>query len=185
MRFTMRFRMAVLGFAVVVLVFAFGVIAPNLGSEFIPRLSEGAMALGTVRLAGTSLEEVVRTNTQVEKVLLAAFPDEIKHVWSRAGTAEVATDPMGVELTDIFLSLKPRGQWTKATTQEELTVLVERELRSIPGLKFAFSQPIEMRPFSRFTAIFSRTSACSGTIKPASSVSSTIIRSSSTECAWA
>ena len=145
LRFTMRFRMAVLGFAVVVLVFAFGVIAPNLGSEFIPRLSEGAMALGTVRLAGTSLEEVVRTNTQVEKVLLAAFPDEIKHVWSRAGTAEVATDPMGVELTDIFLSLKPRGQWTKATTQEELTVLVERELRSIPGLKFAFSQPIEMR----------------------------------------
>ncbi len=145
LRFTMRFRMAVLGFAIVVLVFAFGVIAPNLGSEFIPRLSEGAMALGTVRLAGTSLEEVVRTNTQVEKVLLAAFPDEIKHVWSRAGTAEVATDPMGVELTDIFLSLKPRGQWTKATTQEGLTVLVERELRSIPGLKFAFSQPIEMR----------------------------------------
>lgn len=145
LRFTMRFRMAVLGFAILVLVFAFGVIAPNLGSEFIPRLSEGAMALGTVRLAGTSLEEIVRTNTQVEKVLLAAFPDEIKHVWSRAGTAEVATDPMGVELTDIFLSLKPRGEWTKASTQEELTILVERELRSIPGLKFAFSQPIEMR----------------------------------------
>ena len=84
-------------------------IAPNLGGiEFVPKLSEGAIALGTVRLAGTSLQESVETNTQVEKTLLAAFPDEINHVWSRAGTAEIATDPMGVELTDIFLSLKPR-----------------------------------------------------------------------------
>lgn len=145
LRATMHYRLAVLAFALLVLGFSFGVVAPNLGSEFIPRLSEGAMALGTVRLAGTSLDEVVLTNTQVEKVLLKAFPDEINHVWSRSGMAEVATDPMGVELTDIFLSLKPLKLWKKAHTQEELTVLVDKELRTIPGLKFQFSQPIEMR----------------------------------------
>ena len=142
---TMRHKAAVLLFGATVLAVAFGMVAPNLGSEFVPKLSEGAIALGTVRLAGTSLEESVATNTAVEKALLAAFPDEINHVWSRTGTAEVATDPMGVELTDIFLSLTPRTQWTKAKTQDELTLLIEKELRSIQGLKFAFSQPIEMR----------------------------------------
>ncbi|MCE9563375.1 MAG: CusA/CzcA family heavy metal efflux RND transporter [Planctomycetes bacterium] len=142
---TMQFKSAVLIFGATVLFVAFGMVAPQLGSEFVPRLSEGAITLGTVRLAGTSLEESVQTNTQVEKALLAAFPDEIAHVWSRAGTAEVATDPMGVELTDIFISLKPRKGWTKATTQAELTTRIERELRTIQGLKFAFSQPIEMR----------------------------------------
>ncbi|MCE9566493.1 MAG: CusA/CzcA family heavy metal efflux RND transporter, partial [Planctomycetes bacterium] len=142
---TMQYKSAVLIFGATVLFIAFGLVAPRLGSEFVPRLSEGAITLGTVRLAGTSLEESVQTNTQVEKALLAAFPDEIAHVWSRAGTAEVATDPMGVELTDIFISLKPRKGWTKATTQAELTTRVEQELRTIQGLKFAFSQPIEMR----------------------------------------
>jgi heavy metal efflux system protein len=145
LKYTMHHKAAVLLFGATVLAVAFGVVAPRLGSEFVPRLSEGAITLGTVRLAGTSLEESVQTNTQVEKALLAAFPDEIAHVWSRAGTAEVATDPMGVELTDIFISLKPRKGWTKATTQAELTTLIEKELRSIQGLKFAFSQPIEMR----------------------------------------
>ena len=142
---TMRHKAAVLMFGATVLAVAFGVVAPRLGSEFVPRLSEGAIALGTVRLAGTSLRESVETNTQVEKALLAAFPDEVNHVWSRAGTAEIATDPMGVELTDIFLSLKPRTKWTRAKTQDGLTVLIEKELRTIQGLKFAFSQPIEMR----------------------------------------
>jgi cobalt-zinc-cadmium resistance protein CzcA len=142
---TMQYKSAVLIFGAIVLFVAFGMVAPQLGSEFVPRLSEGAITLGTVRLAGTSLEESVQTNTQVEKALLAAFPDEIAHVWSRAGTAEVATDPMGVELTDVFISLKPRKGWTRAATQAELTTRVERELRTIQGLKFAFSQPIEMR----------------------------------------
>ena len=145
LRATMRHKVAVLLFGALVLAVAFGLVAPRLGSEFVPRLSEGAITLGTVRLAGTSLEESVAANTEVEKTLLAAFPDEINHVWSRAGTAEVATDPMGVELSDIFISLKPRKGWTKAATQADLTTLVERELRSIQGLKFAFSQPIEMR----------------------------------------
>src|SRR5262249_31439326 len=121
LRFAMQNKLAVMGLAAGVLVLAFGVIAPNLGSGFVPRLSEGAIVVNVVRLAGTDLDESVRYNTQMEKAVLAAFPDEVSHVWSRIGTAEVATDPMGVELTDFFITLKPRAHWTKAQTQAELT----------------------------------------------------------------
>ena len=81
----------------------------------------------------------------MERAILAEFPDEVRHVWSRIGTAEVATDPMGVELTDLFISLQPRKRWTKARAQSELTQLIERELRNLPGQKNAFTQPIELR----------------------------------------
>ncbi|HVK14910.1 MAG TPA: CusA/CzcA family heavy metal efflux RND transporter [Gemmataceae bacterium] len=145
LRAAMRHKAAVVGFAACLLLVAFGMVAPNLGSEFVPRLSEGAITINVVRLAGTSLEESVRANTEIEKAVLAAFPDEVDHVWSRVGSPEVATDPMGVELTDVFITLKPRAGWTRATTQAELTVLVEKELRSLPGQKMSFSQPIEMR----------------------------------------
>jgi cobalt-zinc-cadmium resistance protein CzcA len=145
LQITMRFPFAVLLLALGTLAVALGLVAPNLGGEFVPKLSEGAITLSSVRLAGTSLDESVRTNTLLETTLLKAFPDEVAHVWCRAGTAEIATDPMGVELTDIFLSLKPRDRWTRAKTQAELTDRIDRELRSIPGLKYSFSQPIEMR----------------------------------------
>src|SRR5262249_28922775 len=75
----------------------------------------------------------------------AEFPDEIRHVWSRIGTAEIATDPMGVELTDLYISLKPREQWTKARSQAELTARVEKLLRELPGQKLSYAQPIELR----------------------------------------
>ncbi|HYW77920.1 MAG TPA: CusA/CzcA family heavy metal efflux RND transporter, partial [Thermoguttaceae bacterium] len=145
LRLTMRHRLAVLGFALSVLAVAFGLIAPNLGSEFVPRLSEGAIVINIVRLAGTDLEESMRYNTQMERLILADFPDEVDHVWSRIGSAEVATDPMGVELTDIFITLKPRDQWTKARSQDELTTLLEERLRELPGQRIALTQPIEMR----------------------------------------
>jgi len=145
LRVCMEHKAVVLGIAACVLVFAFGVVAPNLGAEFVPRLSEGAISINVVRLAGTDLDESVRYNTQMEKVILEKFPDEVNHVWCRIGTAEVATDPMGVELTDVFISLKPRSQWKKARTQDELVELIEKELRKLPGQKAAFTQPIEMR----------------------------------------
>ncbi|HEY7159592.1 MAG TPA: CusA/CzcA family heavy metal efflux RND transporter, partial [Gemmataceae bacterium] len=145
LRLCMEHKAAVVGIAVCVLVVAFGVLAPNLGSEFVPRLSEGAICMNIVRLAGTDLEESVRDNTQLEKAVLAAFPDEIEHIWSRIGTAEIATDPMGVELTDVFLTLKPRERWKKARTQAELTERIEKVVREFPGQKISFSQPIELR----------------------------------------
>ncbi len=145
LRFAMHHRLAVLGFAAGVLVLAFGIIAPNLGSVFVPRLSEGAIAIGVVRLAGTDLAESIRYNTEIERLILAEFPDEVENVWSRIGSAEVATDPMGVELTDVFITLRPRAAWTKAHTQEELTTLIDQSLREMPGERLAYSQPIEMR----------------------------------------
>lgn len=145
LRFCLKNKLLVMGFALCVLVVAYGMIAPNLGTEFVPRLSEGAVVINVVRLAGTDIDESIRTNTLMEKALLRAFPDEIEHVWSRIGTAEVATDPMGLELTDVFITLKPRNRWKKAGTQTELTSLLERELRDIPGQRLAFTQPIEMR----------------------------------------
>jgi heavy metal efflux system protein len=145
LQFAMHNKLAVMGFAATVLIVAFGMIAPHLGSEFVPRLSEGAVAIGVVRLAGTDLDESIRYNTQMEQVILASFPDEVEHVWSRIGTAEVATDPMGVELTDTFVTLKPRSMWKKAHTQAEFTELLDRALRDMPGQRLAYSQPIEMR----------------------------------------
>ncbi|MGD9720690.1 MAG: efflux RND transporter permease subunit [Pirellulales bacterium] len=145
LRFSMEHKPAVLAFAAATMVVAFGLIAPNLGSEFVPRLSEGAIAIGVVRLAGTDLEESIRYNTQMERAILAEFPDEVAHVWSRVGTAEIATDPMGVELTDTFITLKPRSEWTKARTQAEFTEQLDRLLRDLPGQRLAYSQPIEMR----------------------------------------
>jgi cobalt-zinc-cadmium resistance protein CzcA len=142
---TMRYKLAVGVLTLAALVFAFGIIAPQLGSEFIPRLSEGAIVIGITRPAGTDLEECIRANTQMEKALLAAFPDEIRHVWSRVGTPEVATDPMGVEETDMFISLKPRDRWTRAHTQDELVALMQEEVRTFRGQKLDFSQPIEQR----------------------------------------
>jgi cobalt-zinc-cadmium resistance protein CzcA len=145
LRFSMYHKTLVIGFAACTLFIAFGIIAPNLGSEFVPRLSEGAIAVSVVRLTGTDLEDSVKYNTQMEKAVLAAFPDEVEHVWSRIGTAEIATDPMGIELTDMFMTLKPRKQWKRAHTQAELTTLIENELRDLPGQRLAFLQPIEMR----------------------------------------
>lgn len=145
LNFAMHHKAAVLGFAAAVLIVAFGMIAPHLGSEFEPRLSEGAIAIGVVRLAGTDLDESIRYNTEMEKVILAEFPDEVEHAWSRIGSAEVATDPMGVELTDTFITLKPRDEWTKATTQAELTDKIDKVLRDLPGQRLSYSQPIEMR----------------------------------------
>ena len=145
LRFTMHQKAAVIGLAVGVLAFSFGVIAPNLGSEFVPRLSEGSLVINVVRLAGTDLEESLRYNTQMERALLEAFPDEVVNVWSRVGAAEIATDPMGLELTDLFVTLRPRSEWTRATTQAELTELIQEELRDLPGQRIAMTQPIEMR----------------------------------------
>lgn len=145
LRLSMRFKFPVLFVAIGILVVAFGMIAPNLGREFVPRLSEGALVLTVVRLAGTDVDECARYNTMMEKTLLANFPDEVAHVWSRIGSAEIATDPMGVEETDFFISLKPRERWKQAKTQDELTKLFQQHLRDMPGQTLAYYQPIEQR----------------------------------------
>lgn len=140
----LRFRKLTL-FGAAALVAGAVLLALQLGGEFLPKLGEGAIVGTSVRLAGIAVDESAAQNAQIERVLLAEFPHEIEHIWTRLGTAEVATDPMGIELADFFLALKPRDQWTRARTQAELTDQLRGCLNQVPGLKPAFSQPIEMR----------------------------------------
>ncbi len=140
----LRFRYSVVSAAIVLLLLAaWG--ASRLGGEFLPRLSEGAIVLNTIRLAGVSVDEAARYNTEIEKLLLERFPNEIRHIWSRIGTAEVATDPMGIELTDVFVSLKARETWTEAASQSELVAEMQEVLDDLPGVNIVATQPIEMR----------------------------------------
>lgn len=119
---------------------------PLLGAEFIPRLDEGAVAMQAIRLPSVSLEESIAYTTHVEATLRERFPDEVDTVVSRTGRAEIATDPMGVELSDIFIMLKPRAQWTAAASKEALIARMDRVLRDeVPGQNYMFSQPIELR----------------------------------------
>jgi len=127
------------------LVIGGGLLMMRMGGEFLPKLGEQALAVSTVRLAGVSVDEAVALNDRIEKEMLAEFPDEIEHIWTRLGTAEVATDPMGIELSDYFIALKPRDQWKKARTQPELVAAMRQVFAKVPGMTAAFSQPIEMR----------------------------------------
>jgi cobalt-zinc-cadmium resistance protein CzcA len=120
-------------------------LATRLGSEFVPRLWEGSIVVNKIQLAGVSVGESVRMSTQVERALLEKFPNEIDRIWSRIGTAEVATDPMGLELADTFVMLKDRSEWKRARTQQELVQRMSDELAAFPGMKFIYTQPIEMR----------------------------------------
>jgi cobalt-zinc-cadmium resistance protein CzcA len=117
----------------------------RLGSEFVPRLNEGSLVINTIRLAGVSLEESLRYGTHIEGILKRRFPDEIEDIWTRTGSAEVATDPMGIELSDIFITLKPRTSWKWAKTQEELVAAMARVTKVLPGMRSVYTQPIEMR----------------------------------------
>ncbi len=119
-------------------------VATRLGSEFVPKLDEGALAMQSMRLPSVSLEESVRQATELEKVVLQ-FP-EVKTVVSKTGRAEIATDPMGVEISDIFIMLKPHDEWPEALTREQLVEKIDEALkRSLPGQMFSYSQPIELR----------------------------------------
>jgi cobalt-zinc-cadmium resistance protein CzcA len=141
----LRHRLAVIGLALGCL--GVGVLIwRGLGQEFVPKLSEGALVIGILRLPGTDLQESLRYNTRMEQELLAKFPDEVRSVWSRCGTAEVATDPMGPEETDFFITLKPRDQWRKEiTTQDKLVDKIRDEFQALPGQKLSFTQPIQQR----------------------------------------
>jgi cobalt-zinc-cadmium resistance protein CzcA len=145
LRLSLRHGMPILaGLALLLLV---GVLTfSSLGWVFLPRLSEGALVIGILRLPGTSLEESMRYNSEMEKLLLQKFPDEVERVWSRVGTAEVATDPMGPEETDFFITLKPRSRWRPDIgTQAELEKRIREEFEDLPGQRINMLQPIEQR----------------------------------------
>jgi cobalt-zinc-cadmium resistance protein CzcA len=119
---------------------------PFLGAEFVPTLEEGAIAMHAIRLPSVSLEESVKATTRVERVLRDRFPDEIETIVTKTGRPEVATDPMGVELSDVIIMLNPVSDWSVADTKDELIEAIQQALHDeVPGQAFAFSQPIQMR----------------------------------------
>jgi len=143
LRTTMRHPRIVAVVAVITLA-ATGWLATRLGAEFVPSLDEGAIALQAWRPPSVSLEESVRQTTEMEKVL-KEFP-EVVTVVSKTGRAEIATDPMGVEISDVFVMLKPHDQWKTADDREDLVAKIDERLRArLPGTIFSYSQPIELR----------------------------------------
>jgi heavy metal efflux system protein len=118
------------------------------GAEFLPQLSEGSFAFHMIRPVNTSLTQSVEFQKKADKVV-ETFA-EVDHVFSRIGTSEVATDPMGVNVSDTYIMLKPRDQWQevdgKKRTFEQLTALIVAKLeKELPGQNYLASQPIQMR----------------------------------------
>ncbi|WP_138992768.1 CusA/CzcA family heavy metal efflux RND transporter [Larkinella sp. C7] len=139
----MQRKALVLGVAVLLLVGA-GWLFTTLGGEFIPTLDEGDFAVETRVLTGSSLSQTVDKTTQAERVLLQTFP-EVKEVISKIGAGEIPTDPMPIEAADMMVILKPRSEWTSASSREELAEKMTEALETIPGVTFGFQQPIQMR----------------------------------------
>jgi cobalt-zinc-cadmium resistance protein CzcA len=129
--------------AIIVFVASMGLV-PFMGGEFIPKLDEGAVALQAWRLPSVSLEESLKSTTLIERTL-KQFP-EVVTVVSRTGQAEIPTDPMGVETSDIYVILKEPGEWTTASSKEALVAAFNEALeREVPGNVLSYSQPIELR----------------------------------------
>ena len=127
---------------------------PRLGSEFIPRLDEGDMAAQVIRTGSISLGASMEMQKATEKRLMEKFP-EVRNIFSRVGTSEVATDPMGVNVGDTFIILHPQEKWRRAAgphggerpvTKDELATLMARDMAAcFPAQAALFSQPIELR----------------------------------------
>lgn len=127
-----------------VFVFLCAWLATTLGSEFIPQLDEGDIALHALRIPGTGLEQAVAMQSLLEE-RIKVFP-EVEKVFAKLGTAEVATDPMPPSVADNFVILKPRDQWPDPKrSKEDLVSAIESAVKEIPGNNYEFTQPIQMR----------------------------------------
>ncbi len=116
----------------------------RLGTEFLPQLDEGAIAINVVRLPSASLDGSVAVGTEIERLVLARFP-EVRTVVTKTGRAEISEDPMGPEQNDVFIMLRPRREWKTGRSKPELVAAIQEELSVIPGIRMAFSQPIALR----------------------------------------
>jgi cobalt-zinc-cadmium resistance protein CzcA len=145
---SLRFRWRFTSAAVVLLALAV-LVFTRLGAEFVPQLDEGSFATHMIRTTSIGIDASVDMQKRGEKVLLEKFP-EVDYVFSRLGTAEVATDPMGVNVADTYIMFKPFDKWRKVNgeiiSKDELANLMTEELgKHVPGEAHLFSQPIEMR----------------------------------------
>ncbi len=140
----MRNTPVVLAFAAVAVLLS-GLLATRLGSEFVPSLDEGDIAIQALRIPGTSLTQSLAMQRQLERALVQKHP-EIERVFARTGTAEIASDPMPPNISDGYIMLKPRAQWPQpGKSRERLLAEIEASAAGLPGSNYEFSQPIQLR----------------------------------------
>ena len=140
----LRNRPVALTFALLAVLLG-GLLATRLGAEFAPNLEEGDMALLTLRVPGTSLQQSVQMQQQLERTLLKQFP-EIDRMFARIGTAEVATDPMPPNAADSYIMLRPESEWPRPRrSHAELVEAIADAAARVPGNAYEFSQPIQLR----------------------------------------
>ncbi|UFH34827.1 CusA/CzcA family heavy metal efflux RND transporter [Flavobacterium acetivorans] len=121
------------------------VLFATMGGEFIPTLDEGDFVIQPVLKTGTTLTKTIAITTQMEKIILKNFP-EVEQVVSRIGAAEVPTDPMSMEESDVIIKLKPKSEWVSASSKDELADKIKAAIeKQIPNIEIEFTQPIEMR----------------------------------------
>ena len=138
----LRKKKLVLGMAIgLLLITAF--LYTRMGGEFVPTLDEGDFVIQPVLKTGTSLSKTIEATTRMEKIL-KKFP-EVEQVVSRIGAAEVPTDPMSMEESDVIIKLRPKKEWVSANSKDELADKFKEALSEIAGVDFEFTQPIEMR----------------------------------------
>lgn len=128
--------------AVVALVVSLALV-PRLGSEFLPKMDEGSIVISGSRLASVSLPKAIAQANAVETTL-KGFP-EVESVVTRTGRAEVASDPMDVSMSDIFVKLKPREEWVTARSKDELVEVLQEATSRVPGIGLAYGEPIAVR----------------------------------------
>lgn len=142
LHWAIRFKVAVIGFTVAI--FAITMVLFNrMGGEFIPQLEEGDFAFHCILPQGTSLSQSIETSMQASRIL-RSFP-EVKMVVGKTGSAEVPTDPMPPEATDLMILLKPKSEWTTTQSYSDLQDAMMEKLEVIPGVFFEANQPIQMR----------------------------------------
>ncbi|ASM52982.1 cobalt-zinc-cadmium resistance protein CzcA [Pseudoalteromonas nigrifaciens] len=126
------------------LVLVLGFKVKNMGAEFLPQLDEGDIAMHALRITGTGIEQSVQMQKELEQAILKQ--PEVANVFSKIGTADVASDPMPPNVADTFLMLKPQKQWPNpALNKEELVQQIRTRVNDVPGNNYEFTQPIEMR----------------------------------------
>lgn len=141
--FALRYKKLVLSVAGLLFILAL-LLFSRMGGEFVPTLDEGDFVIQPVLKTGTSLSETIAITTRIEQILLDNFP-EVEQVVSRIGAAEVPTDPMSMEESDVIIKLRPKAEWVSATSKDELADKFKEALYIIPGVEYEFTQPIEMR----------------------------------------
>ena len=141
----LRFKMLVIIFAIALLGVA-GYTFSKMGGEFVPQLDEGDIAMQALVRPGSSLSKSKKVSVKIEELLLENFP-EIKTVTARIGVADIPTDPMPMDIADMYLILeKDKDQWVSAKTKNELIAKIKEKLEThLTGVNFVFTQPVELR----------------------------------------